>query len=675
MKASPGFPVTIWGRWSPSLTLLAVAFATLVGCAGYGDRPPGGDELRGQLQEQEQSGYTYGYGAAERPEQARQEAYYQIAGAVVTAIRGEQREVYRLLQRRGEADDSDIELAEELEFQSSISSLSHAVIEGAEVVSEKRSADGWLVSVRVADEQMEQMRSRARRQAPALAQLELIEATPDSRPGLRFQRALSGLATVERLELADERAYIPQHGETTFASYFTEAAREALERIHVVPVIDGTRVRFAVLDRHTLRPQPSLTLNIDGYRLVTDSGGWTDERRVGDLSSAVKVVVEGRERRHRNLLSDEQRLVETLYPRQWREQDVAVLYLHSQPAGAVMRIAGSDYVTPARVELEQGREYRLRIEGTVDYRERDETIRIDSATPAYFYSAGLTERRFGELDLSAEGGALIRLEGYGIESRSIRRPAEAGTYRVRVTRDNPRYQDIVEEIVLREDERIKREYARPPDRFPHYFGWRWGVNLGLYGGDPGDDYSLPVEDGSASFADFAAEDEDISGISRTDASFQLGATAHYFARAMPFVFGAELAYRREQYDVEYSSAGQGGQDDGDDTLDLFNWQGSLGVGFWQPVGMGIGWVTLNKAWQRGSWDDSGADIDMPSGRVDDSYPFIELGGSFDIWGFGVRVSDLDSGPGAMVWFGVGGSQLDGGYQLPAEVEARPGVHY
>lgn len=683
--------------------LLVVFGLVLVACAGIGQRLPSGPELREQILRQEQSGYTYGYGLGETPEKARQAAYYQIAGEVVTAIRGEQREVYRLLQRRGELAEGDIELAEELKFESTVASLSHVFIEGAEVVSEQRSADGWVVAVRVPERRMADMRVRAREQAPALAQLELTQATPDSRPGLRFQRALSGLETVKRLGLETQRTYIPERGETTFLAYFSEMARDAVESIQAVPVVEDGRVRFAVIDRESMRPQPRLNLTIDGYSLVTNSSGWTDGRRLEDLSFEAKVIVEGRNRSHRRLLSEAQRRADILYPRRWSSQGQAVLYLHSEPAGAVMQVGGREVVAPARVELDTGREYLLRVKGAVDYRYRQERINIDAGSPAAYYSAKLTERRFGELDLTTRSDkAVIRLEDRGIAGKTIERRAEAGTYRVRVSRDSPRYQDIVDEIVLREGERVRREYVEPPDRFPHYFGWRWGVNLGLYGGEPGDEYLLPAADEEGlAWADFGSESADIASISRGEANLQLGATAHYFTRTMPLVFTAEVAYRREQYAIESATFGPGGSDREDgsasalaaggsggtvqgggveaktETVDLFNWQGSLGVGLWRSIGMGVGWLTLNQAWQSGSWGDSGAEagIDMPAGRVEHSYLFVELGGSYQIWGFGVRVADLNTGPGAMLWVGVGGSQMDGAYQRPAEVQARPGVHY
>lgn len=671
----PGVVVFAPGRGWVARLFLLVSFALVgPGCGTFGEHLPAGGEVKGQLREQEEPGYTYGYGLGEDLEGARQAAYYQIAGEVVTAIRGERREVYRLLQRRGEAEEKDVELAERLEFESSVASVSHAMIEGAEVVGERRYVDGWAVSVRVPERNMERMRERVRDQAPALAHLELIQATPDSRPGLRFQRALSGLATVEGLGLGDQRLYLPQRGELTFASYFTEIAREAVERIQVIPVVHGSRVRFAVVDRESLRPQPRLALNIDGYSLITNSSGWTDERRLDDLSVAAEVVVEGRNRSHSRLPSEEQRSADILYPRRWSSQGQAVLYLHSEPAGAVMQVGGREVVTPARVNLDAGREYMLRVKGTVDYRHRQELINIDAGSPAAYYSAQLTERRFGELDLSTRSDdAVIRLEDRGIAGKAIERRAEAGTYRVRVSRDSPRYQDIVDEIVLREGERVQREYTEPPDRLSHYFGWRWGVNLGLYGGEPGDEYPLPADDEEGlAWADFGAEDDDIESISRIQAGVQLGATAHYFTRTMPLVFAAEVAYRREQYAIEFQGQGGGSWTE---TVDLFNWQGSLGVGLWRLIGMGTGWLTLNQAWQSGYWGDGSSEIPIPEGRVEHYYPFIELGGSYKIWGFGVRAAYMDAGPGAMLWLGVGGSQMDGAYQSPAEVRAQPGVHY
>jgi hypothetical protein len=171
----------------------------------------------------------------------------------------------------------------------------------------------------------------------------------------------------------------------------------------------------------------------------------------------------------------------------------------------------------------------------------------------------------------------------------------------------------------------------------------------------------------------------------------------YVARSAPLTISAALAYRREEYLVEtveesartYGSGTSrriGGpaitaeesadtSDEDTQAVDLLGWQASLGFGLWQPLGMGVAWLTLNNAWQTSQWDDAGGDLAMPAGEVEHSYPFVELGGSYQIWTFGLRLADLDAGPGALLWAGVGGSQVDGSYSRPPEVQARPGVHY
>ncbi|MBK1735540.1 hypothetical protein CKO15_09640 [Halorhodospira abdelmalekii] len=673
--------------------MVALLGATLVGCATSGReaQPQSADALWAQARDEERAGYAYGHGLGETPEAARQAALYQLAGQVVTAIRGEQREVYRSLERRGElgtpAGDA-VERLEELAFESTVASLSHVAIAGAEVVREQRAAEGWVATLRVSDARMERMRAEAATLAPALAQFELLEATPVNRPGLRLDRAMNGLETVRRLDLEKRRLYVPERGETTFAVYFNEKARSAVERMRVLPVVDtgsnterstgrsgeAERVRFIVIDDETLQPQPGVALTLAGYRLVTDREGWTGALRLDDLSSQVEVIAE-RGGRREALLSREQRRIDTLYPRRWRELEEATLYLHSEPPGSVIELDGRGYTTPARVAVTPGRSYRLRLLGSDEHRDEVQRIEVAAGSPAAFYSVRLTERRFGELDLRTQGrNTRIHIEGHeGLSAAAIRRPAEAGRYTVRISRDHPRYQEVIDEIVVEPGERVQRVYAEPLDRYPFYYGWLWGLMAGVTAGEPGDRYRVPGPDGEIDYIDLPQAHEELEEIARIVPNLQLSGVAAYFARSWPLLATGSLGYRYERYEVDVLDS----NDDttSSDTVDLGSWQLTAGAGLWRPVGVGVGWLTLNYAWEQSRWGDSGADISMPGGSAQRDYLFIEAAGRYEIWSFGLRVADFDAGPGVVGWLGIGASQLDANYQRPAQVEARPGVHY
>ncbi|ABM62815.1 hypothetical protein Hhal_2051 [Halorhodospira halophila SL1] len=664
-------------RGSPCCRHAALLLAAALGlggggCALLGERYPDAAELREQGRAEAESGYTYGHGTGETPEEARQSALYEIAGEVVTAVRGEQREVFRSLQRRGEVDGGEVERATEVELTATVASVSHVALEGARVVAEQRVAGGWYVRVRLSDQRMAQLRAQARRNAPAMAQFELTEAVPEDRPGQRFARAARGLQTVTRTGVGDQRLYSHRLGETTFAAYFEETARQAAAQLQVIPVVADDEVRFVAVDRHSLRPQPNLKLRIGGMTLLTDDGGWTAGRSLRGLGDEVRVEVLGAPDQPARLPAH---LCCLVSPRRDDGAGVerAALYLHTEPSGAVVRVDGRDYVTPARVPVRPGERYRVRVLETAEHRGDTATVRVDEQTPAAYFSVRLTERQYGHLDLRADGRhSLIRLVRHDHqEAGAIRRPAEAGAYTVRITRDDPDYQDIVDELVLRPDERIQRQYTEPRYRRPYHYGWRWGVTLGVLGGEPGDGYRVPGSDGNVAYGDRPDGVGELTRLERDgELNAQLGGQAQYFADRLPVTFAGGLGLRSVSYEAEGVT---GEREDVDlDTLQL-----TLGAGLWRPLGgEGVGWLTANQAWERSRWDDDDAvNLSLPGGRSSNRYPFLELGGQWGPWLVAARVAGGDGGLRPVLLVGFGGTAMERGYELPPEVEARPGSHF
>ncbi|MCG5527515.1 MULTISPECIES: hypothetical protein [Halorhodospira] len=641
------------------------------GCAWLGDRHPDAAELREQGRAAAEPGYTYGHGTGETPEEARQSALYEIAGEVVTAVRGEQREVFRSLQRRGEVAGDEVERDTELELTATVASVSHVALEGASVVAEQRVAEGWYVRVRLPDGRMDRLRAQARRNAPAMAQFELTEAVPEDRPGQRFARAARGHQTVVRTGVGDERLYSPRLGETTFAAYFEETAREAAAQLQVIPVVTDGEVRFVAVDRHSLRPQPNLKLRIGGMTLLTDDNGRTAARSLRGLGGEIRVQVLGAPDQPAGLPAQFCCLV-ALQPEAWADAEQATLYLHTQPAGAVVRIDGRDYVTPARVPVRPGQRYRIRVLDTAEYRGETATVEVGERSPAAYFSARLTERQYGHLDLRAAGRhSVIRLDSHDHqEPGAIRRPAEAGAYTVRVTRDDPDYQDVVDELVLRPDQRIERRYKEPRYRHPYHYGWRWGVSVGSLGGEPYDSYRLPGSDGGVDYSD---RPDGFDGLTRVERDGELnvhfGVQGQYFADRLPVTASGSLGLRSVSYRVE-DVAGQRAD------VDLDTVQLTIGAGLWRPLGeTGVGWLTANQAWERSRWDDDESAVPMPGGRSSNRYPFLELGGQWGPWLVSARIAAGGEGLRPLLLVGLGGTAMERGYRLPAEVEARPGTHF
>ena len=662
-------PGAAWGA-----AVLAAALGALGGCGVLGDRAPEAGDLREAAREAEASGYTYGYGTGDTPEEARQAALYEIAGEVVTAVRGEQREVFRSLERRGEARARDAERMVERELTATVASTSHVILEGASVVGERQVAEGWFVQVRIDDRRLAELRERARRQAPALAQVELLEAMPEPEIGRRFAQAGRGLETVERLGLGDERLYLPDRGETTFDAYLRSVAREAAGRLELIPLRDGDELRFVAVDGESLRPQEELRLRVGGRELRTGGDGRTETLSAGRWARSVDVEMLGA-RGQRVPFGTGERFAGSVSPEAWAPAERATLYVHTRPAGAVIEVDGEEYVAPARVPVASGAEHRIRVYGTEEHRSKQVRVAVPEGSPAAYRSLALDERETGTLELSARGrDTVVRLESHdGREREAVERTAEVGRYRVRVTRDDERYQDVVDTFVLRPDERVRREYRAPRYRYPYHYGWRLGISLAAVGGGPHSGFRVPADSGRVDFGDRVAGIEAVDSLDRdSELAAQLGIQGQYFMDALPLTGVGELSYRIDSFEAEQEREVT---DLSTDEIDLETLQVAVGAGVWHPVGGGQGWLTGNLAWASSRWDDDNAAISMPGGRASNTYPFIELGGHWGGWLVTARVSDGDRGLRPMLTIGFGHAHMERGYRYPAEVEARPGVHF
>ena len=686
----------------PGRGLVVAVLAALAasGCAGFGDRYPDATEARIEGREAEMPGYTYGHGTGETPEAARHSALQEIAGEVVTAVRSEQREVFRSLRRRGELPDDEAELATELELTATVASVAHVELEGAELDAERRISGGWYVRMRMPARRMEMLRDQARRNAPALAQFEVVDGVPQGEPGRRFRLAVRGLDTAERTGVADRRLYTPEIGETTFGAYFEETARRAAARLQVIPLVDGDSVRFAVVDRETLQPQPRLAIRVGHRELTANSDGVTASRRTTDLSSATRVVVVG-DPGTAPPIPESARVVETLYPEDWSESGRATLYVHTAPPEAIIEVTaldrsggaragggvevvggGRQYSTPARVPVRPGREYALHVFGTEEYRGHTERVTIPARGPAAYRSVTLTERRYGYIDLTAEGRhSRIRLDGpVELQAGAFDQILETGRYEVRVDRGGDRrYQEIVDELVLRRDETVRRRYAEPIDRQPYHYGWRWALSLFYVGGEPADDYLVPWYGGDTAYADLEdapeAQAAGVRGVSRDGFNALFGVQGQYFANTLPLTVAGSFALRMEQFDIDYEDS-VGGRRTVEE--DLVTTQTTVGVGVWRPLGGGgaIGWLTANRAWDSSKWSDrEDLAATLPGGSVTNTYDFVEVGIHVGRFGLAARVSEPDAGLQAMLVLSLGRAMMDRGFRHPAKARAREGVHY
>lgn len=692
--------------------LLATVLFTLAGCAAlpFGERITTSDlEERGREDTRGVSGFVFGHGVADDPADARQMAAEELAQQLLTHVRSEVRISERELQQE-ESRDRVSSLERELE--SSAAAMANAALEGVETDLEMEADDGWYVRLRIAEHRMEELRQRARRQAPALAQFELTTQYGDERPGVRLRAALRGLAVVERTGVGDDRVYHPTTGATTFSSYFQQVVLESVEALRVVPLVEEEQVRFAVVHAETLAPQPGLAIEVGERALRTNRGGITDSLSRDDLDEAVAVHAvgyaeelgdgaEGEAWAHpgRSLL-----YVTNFDPNDWAADTTEVL-VHTAPTGVLARMDGDERVTPARFRAEAGTTARLVIPVTDDHRGHQASLDIPDGAPFVYTSVSLDERHFGKLRLEAEGRhSRIRVEGrhgeWETSDNRFREVVDVGRYDITIFReDDGDYQRIDDQVTVLEDQQLDRDYVAPRYREPYTRGSRFTFSLLRFGGEPLGGYTLPWAFGDdIDYDDFS----DDYGASEDGLNFDMMGQGQRFTDTLNIALQGEFGLRSRSFDIGTTDPDQGSNqerdilvntDDGE--LSLSGFQLALGAGLWRTFGNGVGWLTANQAFESMSWsDDSQVEVcrgteysggfitgncegetdTLSSSSVSNSYTFAEIGiTSGGGWTASLRVpADLTA---AHLMIGFGGLAIDSGYAHPASVDAARGRHY
>ncbi|MFO8155091.1 MAG: hypothetical protein ACQERR_07660 [Pseudomonadota bacterium] len=691
--------------------LLSVVLLTLTGCAAlpFGERITTSDlEQRGREDARSVNGFAFGHGVGDTPGEARQMAAEELARQLLTHVRSEVRITERELQREEEREHVS---SLERELESSAAAMANAALEGVETDLEMEAEDGWYVRLRIDQRRMEELRQRARRQAPALAQFELTTQYGDDRPGLRLRAALRGLAVVERTGVRDEQVYHPATGATTFGSYFQQVVVDSVEALRVVPLVDDDRVRFAVVHAETLAPQPGLAIEVGTIPLRTGRDGLTDSLPRADLSESAAVHAVGYSERlgdgaegerwahpGRSLL-----YVTNIDPADWEDSGTAEVLVHTEPTGVLASLGDDERMTPARFRVPTDRTVRLVIPVTDEHRGHSETIDIPDGTPYAYTSVSLAERHFGQLRLEAEGrGSRIRVEGRNGEWQTtdnrFSEVVDAGRYDITIFREeNGDYQRINDQVTVLEDQTLERDYVAPRYREPYTRGSRFTFSLLRFGGEPLSGYTLPWAFGDdLDYEEFA----DDYGASEDGLNIDLMGQGQRFTDTLNIAFQGEFGLRNRSFTIGREDPGDTGErdiltgtDEGD--LSLSGFHMALGAGFWRTVGDGAAWLTLNQALETMSWsEDSQVDVcrgsdysgsalfgacdgeldTLTSGSVSNSYRFVELGLAMGGgWNMALRVPEALNAAHLMV--GFGGVFIDSGYAHPAATNAARGRHY
>ena len=673
---------------------LILATAMIVG--GCALLPQFGDDRRTLLEEGVEEvrgvhGYAFGHGTGTTREEARQNAQEGLAAELMTHVRSEMRTVWREV-RREEGERADTEIEEKL--TASTETFVNVELEGAEVDVEAVATDGYYVRLRVPRERMAELRRRARRNAPALTLVDAVKSTADQSPGRRLRISLRGLSVAEELGLSDETVFTPSAGRTTFGAFFHRTVERSVDEMRVLPLVEGNRVHFAVLHEESLRPQRSLYIEVDGRELRTDRSGRTSPIALVELGPEFEVLILGysRDTDGNDWTHPAEAFLwtETFSQEELRESEKTNVFVSTVPEGAVVTVAGRQRTSPAIFTVGSRVQTVVKATHGEEYRDASASLNIPRGAPYAYVNLELTERRFGKVDLSAQGRrSVIALQGpsgrIGGSGNTLARRVDAGTYKVFVDHEvEEDYQRIIDRLTLLEDDHIEREYAAPIYREPYTRGWRIGFTGLRIGGGFGDKYKVPWINGDS--IPIQEMDERVQAVSSVDyknTAFDLMLAAQRYFDRLNFTMQGSAGLRRHQGSINHGSSSV--------DYEIESYFASLGAGFWTSLGPAIASLTLNQAVELTSWnnedhlvvqDFTGGAVRVSSrDTVTNSYGFLELNfsiGPTDASGYEINCSLIvpeEEFLDPFVRVGVGRRWMSSGYRHDATVRARQGVHY
>lgn len=661
---------------STSLAVGAVGASLLSGCAMIEKSAPEADDLQAELVEEQNDELVYEYGSAESPEAARNKAMQALAERVSTVVRGEQREVFRYTdeQARHEVDSQQ-------RIESTYNTLAHVELQGLSFSEPMATEEGYLVEARIEQEDLEQARSRARLQAPALARFATIESLSDKELLQRLRLAFEGLEVAEQRRVLDDRVFSEEYGEQTFESYFKQIRRETINKLKVIPLLenDGEELRIGVVSAEHYAPQAQVELELAGERLETDDDGVTSTIERESLDSRETVTLH---------IDDHQFEVTTWRPSEWSEVVETQVLFHAQPDGQPVTVDDSQLSTPGRIVLPAGESYEYTLHGGQSFRDIEERFEIPEDAPYYYIHHQLEERDYGHLDLSVEDPGRLRLTGpEDLEGEEIEGEVEVGAYKLRVDppegKEQDEYETLLDEIVVSGGEDVQRVYDSPRNREQFYEGSLLRFDfLGVH--SAGDSHKTEIlADGDVSIGEFpetkVGRDLGVEEIEYGSGHYSLSFGYQRFREywgGVPLYLGLYGGWRSEKVEVTDT---QGNEHE--TTLSVLH--ASPTVGFWKPLGeqsviyAGAGYSAdyriLGDA-ETDSYDNEDMISDMFESRGLDTDPVASLG----IYGDGVGLTFRYIGGNQDIGIfnlSIGKNTVHSDYRHPDSRRAREGEDY
>lgn len=702
-----------------NLLLPGLLLLTLSGCAIL---PGGGvdvDMLRQQGIESvaDERDYEFGHGVGNTEQEAMEAAQQELGQTVFIQVHTEINNIRRTTLSE-EGINRNFSSSSQLDITSR--SFSDVELAGRKVDARQRGRDGWYVRVRMTREEVQKLRQEIQRRAPLIAYLELLQDTDTTYPGRRFKHAIRGLAEAERLSLTDQRIMGQSYGGVSYAAFFKQQLAAAMSQMQVLPLYENNRVRLALIDRQTYAPISGVWLQAGDRHLVTDSKGLTEPFSIPQTHRKVREVVNQEEPAgvasrllsrlsgsnnepqvvERTVLSeaayfdvlalgDHDSLTQTALGKEellllrvttetLKKPTSTLVYVHSIPDKALISLGNDERSTPALFEVPSSQDLTFQVYETTEFRGR--RLSVKTSGRGYIYiSETLVERHYGQLELAFNrpgddyAMTLFDRQGQVVGSGSqLNQPVEVGSYTLQLhnTKDSDAYQSLIDESIrVHRDQVFSRHYARPVYRERWIKGLLAQLDVS-FGNRPGDKYMIPTAGSKTTFATLEGAEDcggTCSGLKFDYKNeFSLSFKTLHLADRMSLAYGGSLGLRNIMFKV----------DQHDDQY-LFGFTGSLGAGFWTSRIGSASWITANYGFNRLEWSDRDGVLKKTGieRSVTNAYPFLEMGiNFFEGVTLGLRVPDPAYGS-PELFIGFGALELESGYHLSEQLDAKAGIHY
>ena len=342
--------------------------------------------------------------------------------------------------------------------------FSYLELKGINVVKKIKNGDCYFSVVVISKDNINKAIKDFMKKADAIMYVNLIQKTNDINLKLKYLSELVDIVDIKKLY---NDTVVVAGSVTTFKAYIDLMLNKIAKK--VVPIFTGDKVYIVTKKNYFPLTGLKITLqDTNGKKgvFITDENGKVLVPKNFELPINVYLNI-----------GKKKFLIGTLMT-----NNISRIYLSTKPLGLNYEIMKYGKVissgsTPNMIEVDGYGDYKIVLLPSKNYREVEQLINVKKGYDAYFFRK-MEKLRFGKVDLKADGDALLfmkSIDGRNIAQgvKKIKGKIPVGTYKVLVKRedDSIDYQKVYDNLVVSENQKIKREYFEPKNREFYRTGW------------------------------------------------------------------------------------------------------------------------------------------------------------------------------------------------------------